>query len=172
VIRLRRTPPQPSNPKSRQKTNSHTQKTKSKSSDPDAEIIQPPPTIIFVRHPKTASYLTILLQHLGIRSTALHSQLSQPARLSSLSLFRAAVVPVLICTDVGARGLDMDDVGMVINWDLPGDEGGAEEYVHRVGRTARMGRGGFAISFVTEREGDDEIVGKIEDRISTYLSLK
>jgi len=71
----------------------------------------------------------------------------------------------------------MDDVGMVINWDLPssksgaedspGLEGGAEEtYVHRVGRTARMGKGGFAVSFVTERNGDEETIKNIEKKIS------
>ena len=164
--------------------------------DPDAPPKQPPPTIIFVRHPRTAAYLTILLQHLEIRATALHSYLSQPARLSSLQLFRASVVPVLVCTDVASRGLDMEGVGLVINWDMPtgkrrsesstsnnealgsgtgnyserasanGDDvGGAEEYVHRVGRTARMGKGGVAISFITERREDAEMVKKVEARI-------
>lgn len=160
--------------------------------DPDA-IVQPPPTIIFTRHPKTAAYLTTLLQHLDIRATALHSHLSQPARLASLQLFRASVVPVLVCTDVASRGLDMEGVGMVINWDMPiggklpfrnsdvalagngttasgaddnpDDVGGAEEYVHRVGRTARMGKGGVAVSFITERAEDAEMVEKIEQRI-------
>ena len=66
-------------------------------------------------------------------------------------------------TDVGARGLDIEDVAMVINWDLP-DE--AEEYTHRVGRTARAGRGGVAVSFVTER--DEDRVVKIEKRIGKY----
>jgi ATP-dependent RNA helicase DDX49/DBP8 len=66
----------------------------------------------------------------------------------------------------------MEGVAMVINWDLPGSDGGAEEYVHRVGRTARMGRGGVAISFVTERNGDDEMVAKIEARISALSFLE
>lgn len=178
VVHLRREPPATSKPGRGKpnKRNPQPSKKAPKSSVPDPdEIKQPPPTIIFVRHPRTASYLTILLQHLEIRSTALHSHLSQPARLASLNLFRASVVPVLICTDVGARGLDMDDVAMVINWDLPGGEGGAEEYVHRVGRTARMGKAGIAISFVTERAGDDEAVQQIEQRIRkwhiVFLSL-
>jgi ATP-dependent RNA helicase DDX49/DBP8 len=71
------------------------------------------------------------------------------------------VVPVLISTDVGARGLDIEDVAMVINWDLPNEP---EEYTHRVGRTARAGRGGIAISFVTER--DEDRILKVEQRIS------
>jgi len=66
-----------------------------------------------------------------------------------------------VSTDVGARGLDIEDVAMVINWDMPVE---AEEYTHRVGRTARAGRGGVAISFVTER--DEDRVVKIEKRIS------
>lgn len=68
---------------------------------------------------------------------------------------------MLVSTDVGGRGLDIEDVAMVINWDLPNEP---EEYTHRVGRTARAGRGGVAVSFVTER--DEERVLKIENRIS------
>ena len=78
-----------------------------------------------------------------------------------MGLFRASVVPVLVCTDVAARGLDINDVAMVINWDLPQEP---EEYTHRVGRTARAGKNGIAVSFVTER--DEEKVTKIENRIS------
>lgn len=172
--------------------------------DDDGPPTQPPPTIIFVTKSQTAEYLTILLKHLGFRATSLHSRLPQPKRLTSLGLFRAHVVPILICTDVGARGLDMDDVGMVINWDLPQSpkrvvkvtaengevlvmppeivpgEGGAvqkalegfqsaeDTYVHRVGRTARMGRGGVAVSFVTEKKWDADTVTRIEDRISEW----
>lgn len=132
----------------------------------DDEPEQPPPTIIFCAKPKTAAYLTLLLKTLQIRSTALHSRLTQRERLSSLQLFRASVVPVLISTDVGARGLDIEDVAMVINWDLPQEP---EEYTHRVGRTARAGKGGIAISFVTER--DEERVLRIEDRISEWCLL-
>ena len=188
ILHLRREPP-PTGEMAKRLRNKNSSSGRRKSAevdsdDPDALPKQPPPTIIFVRHPKTAAYLTTLLQHLEIRATALHSYLSQPARLSSLQLFRASVVPVLVCTDVASRGLDMEGVGLVINWDMPtgkrkpdpsgrdagvgadtDDVGGEEEYVHRVGRTARMGKGGIAISFVTERREDAEMVDKIEARI-------
>lgn len=149
AIHLRRLRPEP--PKSKQKQEEESQE-------------QPPPTIIFCTHPRTAAYLTVLLKTLSIRSTALHSRLTQRERLTSLSLFRSSVVPVLVSTDVGSRGLDIEEVAMVINWDLPNEP---EEYTHRVGRTARAGRGGVAISFVTEK--DEERVLKIEERIKTKL---
>ncbi|KAJ7700028.1 P-loop containing nucleoside triphosphate hydrolase protein [Mycena rosella] len=159
TVHLRRAPPEPT--KSSRKPKSKKQK---KPTDEDEEPEQPPPTIIFCARPRTAAFLTNLLKTLSIRSTALHSRLTQRERLSSLSLFRSFVVPVLISTDVGARGLDIEDVAIVINWDLPNEP---EEYTHRVGRTARAGRGGVAISFVTER--DEERVLKIEERIHTRL---
>jgi ATP-dependent RNA helicase DDX49/DBP8 len=162
TLHLRRSPPEVEKASKRRKgkPKSKGKKRKTEESDDD-ELEQPPPTIIFCARPRTAAYLTLVLKSLSIRSTALHSRLTQRERLSSLSLFRASVVPVLVSTDVGARGLDIEDVAMVINWDMP-DE--AEEYTHRVGRTARAGRGGVAISFVTER--DEDRVLKIEKRIS------
>lgn len=167
TIPMRRAPPEPTKPSKRLKQkHKPKQKSKKPAVDDDDNPEQPPPTIIFCARPRTAAYLTNFLQSLSIRSTALHSRLTQRERLSSLSLFRAAVVPVLISTDVGARGLDIEDVAMVINWDMPKE---AEEYTHRVGRTARAGRGGVAISFVTER--DEERVLKIEARISEISLL-
>lgn len=68
---------------------------------------------------------------------------------------------MLVATDVGSRGLDIPEVAMVVNWDCPRE---AEDYVHRVGRTARAGRGGVAVTMVTER--DTELVGGIEKVIS------
>ncbi|EPT03636.1 hypothetical protein FOMPIDRAFT_1028500 [Fomitopsis schrenkii] len=168
TLHLRRAPPEPAKPSKNRKSGSHTKskskKTKPTSADPE-EIEQPPPTIIFCRRPRTAAYLTSLLQELHIRTTALHSRLTQRERLNSLSLFRASVVPVLVSTDVGARGLDIEDVALVVNWDMPDEP---EEYTHRVGRTARKGKGGVAVSFVTER--DEERVVRVEERIRTKLT--
>ncbi|KAF8627180.1 hypothetical protein AX15_004498 [Amanita polypyramis BW_CC] len=161
TLHLRRAPPELVNTSRR---NQKSSKTKQERMVDESEVEQPPPTIIFCARAKTVAYLTILLKTLHIRSTALHSRLTQRERLSSLSLFRASVVPVLVSTDVGARGLDIEDVAIVVNWDLPSE---AEEYTHRVGRTARAGRGGVAVSFVTER--DEEKVLRIEGRINTKL---
>jgi ATP-dependent RNA helicase DDX49/DBP8 len=157
ILSARRAPPAPRN--SSRKTPKTTSRTKPAKTEDD-EPEQPPPTIIFCRRARTAAYLTLLLKTLRIRSTALHSRLTQRERLNSLQLFRSSVVPVLISTDVGSRGLDIDDVALVVNWDLPDEP---EEYTHRVGRTARAGRQGVAISFVTER--DEERVLRIENQI-------
>jgi len=159
TISLRRAPPEPA------KKSRKSKKSQKKLAPEDDEPEQPPPTIIFCTKPRTAAYLTNLLKTLSIRSTALHSRLTQRERLTSLALFRSSVVPVLISTDVGARGLDIEDVAMVINWDIPNEP---EEYTHRVGRTARAGKGGIAISFVTEK--DEERILKIEERISASYS--
>jgi ATP-dependent RNA helicase DDX49/DBP8 len=164
IVHLRRAPPEPVSKSKRSGTKGV--KKKAKPTSAEGETAQPPPTIIFCARPRSAAYLTHLLKSLGIRSTALHSRLTQRERLASLSLFRSSVVPVLISTDVGSRGLDIEDVALVINWDVPSEP---EEYTHRVGRTARKGRGGVAVSFVTER--DEEKVIKIEARISTWTSV-
>ncbi|TCD70415.1 putative RNA helicase [Steccherinum ochraceum] len=175
TLHLRRAPPEPTSYKAKQRQKQkHSSQAKAKAKGgknkkpavgEEEEIEQPPPTIIFCTKPRTAAYLTNLLKTLHIRSSALHSRLTQRERLNSLGLFRSSVVPVLVSTDVGGRGLDIEDVAMVVNWDLPNEP---EEYTHRVGRTARAGRGGVAVSFVTER--DEERVLKIEQRINTKLT--
>lgn len=76
-------------------------------------------------------------------------------------MFRKQSVPLLIATDVGSRGLDIPEVAVVINWEVPRV---ADDYVHRVGRTARAGRKGVSITFVTE--GDVDLVHVLEERIS------
>ena len=160
IIHLRRSAPDATVKRSRATSR---KKVSTKTVGSSEEFLQPPPTIIFCAKARTAAYLTALLQTLSIRSTALHSRLTQRERLTSLSLFRSSVIPVLVSTDVGARGLDIADVAMVVNWDLPNEP---EEYTHRVGRTARAGRGGMAVSFVSEN--DENRVLKIEERIGKY----
>ncbi|KAI6035316.1 P-loop containing nucleoside triphosphate hydrolase protein [Pisolithus orientalis] len=151
TIRLRRVPPEPFGMKMAKKT-----KRSRKHHQEEEKILQPPPTIIFCTKPRTVAYLVNILKTLSIRSTGLHSRLTQRERLASLSLFKSAIVPVLVSTG---------HVAMIINWDLPREP---EEYTHRVGRTARAGKGGVAISFVTEM--DEGRLLRIEDRIGTKLT--
>lgn len=123
-----------------------------------------PFTIIFVARCKTAELLSRMLTELGMPNVSLHSLLPQSVRLHNLQMFRARRVPILLSTDVGSRGLDVPDVELVVNFDVPA---AWEDYVHRVGRTARKGRRGWAVSFVTEH--DVALVEAIENKIHTKL---
>lgn len=122
--------------------------------------------IVFCNRTATATYLHHLLALLDHRVTALHSKLPQPQRTANLSRFRAAAARVLVATDVAARGLDIPEVAMVVNYDLPRDP---DVYIHRVGRTARAGRAGDAVSFVGQR--DVELVQAIERRVGREMEL-
>jgi ATP-dependent RNA helicase RhlE len=82
-------------------------------------------------------------------AAALHGNKSQGARTRALDAFRTAQTPVLVATDLAARGLDVDDITQVINYDLTSDP---DTYVHRVGRTGRAGASGTAVSFCTAQE--------------------
>jgi ATP-dependent RNA helicase DDX49/DBP8 len=136
-------------------------------SDDDDTTPKPsiPSTIIFTQRCATAHLLHLLLTNLEIPSVPLHSHLTQPQRLLSLARFRAREVPVLVTTDVGSRGLDIPSVAMVINWDCPRR---SDDYIHRVGRTARAGRGGVAVTVVTERDVD--LVQRIEKDIGVSMT--
>ncbi|PHZ16057.1 DEAD-domain-containing protein, partial [Rhizopus microsporus ATCC 52813] len=120
--------------------------------------------IIFCGRCSTAELITVMLKELGIRCTALHSEMSQQQRLDSLGKFRAEVVKILISTDVGSRGLDIPSVECVLNYDIPRDP---TDYIHRVGRTARAGRDGKAISIVTEK--DIQLIQNIEGRTNKTM---
>lgn len=122
--------------------------------------------IVFISRCKSAQHLSHTLTELDIANAPLHSHLTQRERLASLSAFRASSVPLLIATDVGARGLDIPEVDLVINWDLPREP---DDYVHRVGRTARAGKSGTAVSIVCE--GDVDLLKAIEDRVGEYCNL-
>ncbi|KAH7041907.1 ATP-dependent rRNA helicase RRP3 [Macrophomina phaseolina] len=115
------------------------------------------PTIIFTRTVNETQRIAILLRALGFGAIPLHGQLSQSARLGALGKFKAKTRDILVATDVAARGLDIPSVSYVINYDLPPD---SKTYVHRVGRTARAGKSGKAVSIVTQY--DVEIWLRIE----------
>ncbi|KAI8921101.1 P-loop containing nucleoside triphosphate hydrolase protein [Powellomyces hirtus] len=105
--------------------------------------------IIFTGKCRTCERLRVMLRELGLKSTALHAQMSQSDRLGSLAKFKGGIVPILLATDVGSRGLDIPTVQVVMNYELPAD---ATDYIHRVGRTARAGRGGMSVSLVTQHD--------------------
>ncbi|ROW01142.1 hypothetical protein VSDG_02778 [Cytospora chrysosperma] len=113
--------------------------------------------VIFARTVNECQRLAILLRTLGLGAIPLHGQLSQSNRLGALNKFKTGNRDILVATDVAARGLDIPNVDLVVNFDLPGD---SKTYVHRVGRTARAGKSGRAISFVTQY--DVEIFKRIE----------
>lgn len=105
--------------------------------------------LIFARTRAETARLANELSQRGFPAEAIHGDLDQNARERTLSRFRAGQVKVLVATDVAARGLDIDNISHVINYQLPDDP---EVYVHRIGRTGRAGKTGIAISLFTNRE--------------------
>jgi ATP-dependent RNA helicase RhlE len=105
--------------------------------------------IVFSRTKHGANKIVDFLDKGGIISEAIHGNKSQTARQRALENFRSGQTRVLIATDIAARGIDIDDITHVINFDLPNV---SEDYVHRIGRTARAGASGVAISFCDSEE--------------------
>jgi len=109
-------------------------------------------TLVFVRTKRGADRLVQRLRRHGVKAVAMHGDMRQSARERALAQFEAGKVSTLIATDVAARGLDLDDITHVINFDPPADQRG---YTHRVGRTARAGRDGTGITLVLpEQQGE------------------
>jgi ATP-dependent RNA helicase RhlE len=106
-------------------------------------------TIVFSRTKHGANKLAKSLCASGFPADAIHGNKSQAQREKALERFKKGLTPVLVATDVAARGVDVKDVGLVINFDLPNEP---EAYVHRIGRTARAGAEGRAVSFCSEDE--------------------
>jgi ATP-dependent RNA helicase RhlE len=110
------------------------------------------PTLIFTRTKHGASKLTKALCHIGHKAAEIHSNRSLNQRREALGGFKSGRYRVLVATDVASRGIDVIGIELVINYDIPDN---SEDYVHRIGRTARAGANGHAISFVTsEQRGD------------------
>ena len=110
---------------------------------------KPQRVIIFTGSKMKTKDLAISLIRAGYNARAMHSDLAQSERDEVMYLFRSGQIDVLVATDIVARGIDIDDIQLVINYDVPHDE---EDYVHRIGRTARAGRNGRAITMVSEKE--------------------
>jgi ATP-dependent RNA helicase RhlE len=106
-------------------------------------------TLVFCRTKHGSDKLTKQLEKSGLRAAAIHGNKSQNQRTRALADFKSGRVNVLVATDIAARGLDIDQLPMVINFDLPMV---AEDYVHRIGRTGRAGSEGLAISLVSRAE--------------------
>ncbi len=105
--------------------------------------------IIFCGKKDRVKEIARQLRHLKINCAPMHSDLTQQERDDVMYRFKAGQVDVLVATDIVARGIDIDDISIVINFDVPHD---AEDYVHRIGRTARADRDGQAITFVNDRD--------------------
>lgn len=106
--------------------------------------------IVFSRTKHGANRIVKELEHAGVSTAAIHGNKSQTARQKALDEFKQGNLRTLVATDIAARGIDVDNITHVINYDLPSEP---ESYVHRIGRTARAGTKGTAISFCDETEG-------------------
>lgn len=120
-------------------------------------------TLVFRRTKRGADKLVRDLERLGHAAAALHGDLPQNRRERVLEGFRRGSVPTLVATNVAARGLHVEDIDHVVNFDLPEDH---ETYVHRVGRTGRAGKRGTAITFVTREDRADFLAIKRRERAS------
>jgi ATP-dependent RNA helicase RhlB len=125
--------------------------------------IDPTRSIIFVNTKRSAERIWACLEGNGFKTAVLSGDVPQKKRQRLLKQFQAGELPILIATDVAARGLHIPDVSHVFNYDLPQD---AEDYVHRIGRTARVGKDGDAVSFACE-----EFVYSLPD-IEEYIGHK
>ena len=120
--------------------------------------------IIFTHTCKNCQTLANMLWKCDLPCVALHSLKSQGERLAGLATFKSGLVKILVATDVASRGLDIPQVELVINSNVPASP---KDYIHRVGRTARAGRGGMAITLMTQYDVDR--VKQIEATINTKL---
>ena len=127
------------------------------------DMYNPKLSIVFCNTKRKVDELVTSLQARGYTADGLHGDLKQSQRDTVMGKFRTGVIDILVATDVAARGLDVDDIDLVFNFDMPQDE---EYYVHRIGRTARAGREGMALSFVAGRD-----IHKLRD-IQRYTNTK
>ena len=123
--------------------------------------------LIFCRTKRGAARLTERINKLGMPARELHGDLSQAVREKTLKSFADGKTRVLIATDVASRGIDLDDIGLVVNFDPPDDQ---DTYTHRVGRTARAGRTGRAITLVLPDQLDE--VGRMAKRLGQEEAWK
>ena len=109
-------------------------------------------TLVFVRTKHRAARLARQLDRAGVRAGALHGNLAQPARARALAAFAAGTVPVLVATDIAARGIHVDGIGLVVHFDPPAEP---KAYLHRSGRTARAGAAGTVVTLVLPEQASE-----------------
>jgi superfamily II DNA/RNA helicase len=124
-------------------------------------------TLVFVNTKRAVDALARQLKGQGVHALALHGDMRQEARDRALKRFADGHVGVLVATDVAARGLDLDDITLVVNYDAPLDD---KAYVHRVGRTARAGRTGTSVTFVTPQQQGD--VSRMAARLDLHTEFE
>jgi len=129
--------------------------------------------LIFCSRKQTVKQLTRELKHGGFTIAEIHSDLEQAERENVLSAFTAGRIPVLVATDILSRGIDIDTIDVVINYDVPGD---GEDYVHRIGRTARAEADGSAFTLIGEKEHNrfaaiEKLLGKEVEKIEVPKEL-
>jgi ATP-dependent RNA helicase DeaD len=139
---------------------------KIKALQPILEIEQPESAIIFVRTKRTASELTSKLQEAGQSVDEYHGNLSQIQRERLVKRFREGRIKMVVATDIAARGLDVENLSHVINYDLPDN---AETYIHRIGRTGRAGKTGTAIALA--QPIDRRMLQQIERRLRQRIEI-
>ena len=123
--------------------------------------------LCFVRTKHGASRLARQLEKDGLETSAIHGDKTQGARMDALAAFKEGKLEVLVATDVAARGLDVDDLPLVVNYELPHVP---EDYIHRIGRTGRAGATGEAISFVAPEE--EKYLADIEHLLKKKITIQ
>merc|ERR1712166_985786 len=121
--------------------------------------------VIFVKSVQRAMALDKLLQECSFPSLAIHSGLKQEERIEKYKQFKEFQKRIMVSTDLFGRGIDIERVNIVINYDMPDD---ADSYLHRVGRAGRFGTKGLALTFVTSDE-DTEVLKKVQERFELNI---
>ncbi|WP_170222070.1 helicase-related protein, partial [Gluconacetobacter liquefaciens] len=125
----------------------------------------PDRVMVFTRTKQASDSVARALESAGLSAAALHGDHSQAKRDRTLATFRRGTLRVLVATDVMARGIDVDDVTLVVNYDIPEQP---ETYIHRIGRTARAGRRGTALSLCAPEER--QLLREIERQTSARIT--
>ncbi len=128
---------------------------------------EPGKYLIFSNTKKWTQILAEKLQRLGYKAHPMHGDMSQSARTKTMNKFKEGKINILVSTDVSARGIDVENITHVVNYDIPRYE---KDYVHRIGRTGRLGKDGKAVTFVTGEEL--EFLDRIEEFIDKDLDIK